>query len=189
MLWYKTIVTLLLSTVMLWFSCGIENHSSQIECTDNDRIKWKTIIDEEDRFRIKFPPCNILDTTEILFFQDQELEQRHLIVNLQGIESNCIAYSMSFHYLELAGDQIDDFLHVQGLANVESNNGVLEIEKRISDFPHAREFSYLLPHGLVLRQRTVFHNNMIYRWSVVTTKENRFQKSVTKFLNSFELLK
>ena len=159
----------------------------ELSCSDNPESVWQTITDTVGNYKIDFPDCELDKRVEIIIVDDNDIPHNYCILNLQEQSSNSLGYSTVYYKLHIDTHEVDNYLHVQGYANSEGTNAVIEHERKLSNWLYSREFIYILPNDLVLRQRWVYNNSIVYSWGVITTKEQRFNKSVTKFLDSFEL--
>ena len=177
---------LLVSLVLA--STGTSYSQLSATCSDAHDVQWQTITNSDAQFTIKLPPCDIDERTETQLMGDERVNITFYIVNLQDQPANCLAYTMSYRKLSLAEDQIEDYMTTQAHANAQGTNSSIEILKKLDGWDHAMEYILLVPENMILRHRMIYENDILYAMAVVSTKDRRFNKSITKFLKSFELV-
>jgi hypothetical protein len=154
--------------------------------------KWKKITSEQGNFSVEFPNFNIKEgqTTQIL--DGEEIIIYHYSIDTQSKNHENLGYRVDYTFLPevKSKEQIEELFDIQRDYLLTAVNGTLIYENIIDTLTHpGRQLSFNIEAlKMNMRYRILFNDGIFYKLMVVTKDEKIFNRSITRFLDSFKLL-
>ncbi|HEY0669846.1 MAG TPA: hypothetical protein VGD22_16815 [Sphingobacteriaceae bacterium] len=163
-----------------------------LEVVDNVAGKWKEIKSERGNFRIEFPDYEVKEGQTTQLLDGEEITIYHYSINTQNKNHDNLGYRVDYSFWPniKTKDQIDEQFNVQRDYVLSATNATLEYENIIDTLSYPGRELYLTidDSKIKMRYRMFFNNGIFYKLMVVTEDGKHFNKSSTKFLNSFKTL-
>jgi hypothetical protein len=148
----------------------------------------------KDHFEVTFPvgKKHVKASTSIQVIDGEEVEIYEYAANMQYEKDVNLAYQLSYNYLDdiktdkdikqLFDDQRDYWLS--------ATNSELEVERIIdlNGIPGRHYYMTVDGSNAKTQNNIYYHNGVFYRLTVVTKEGNLFNKSISKFMDSFKIL-
>lgn len=204
-----TIIILVLLTVTI--SCSEQKKKSDIskilekiengngyESDINDLLELMS--DEEGsyevsfpkaKFKIKFPVTNVKESSIRQLIDNEEVEIFHYTANMQGKDHINLGYQLDYVFLPEVKlkEEIDDLFNEQRDYILSATNSELEFENIIekNDAPGRHLYLTIDESEIKTNHKMYFKNGIFYKLTVVTENGKLFNKSISKFFDSFEI--
>lgn len=145
-------------------------------------------------FEITFPvrKVHVKESRSIQIIDGLKKMTYHYTANMQKKNDVNLAYQVDYNYFDdVKTDQdIEELFNGQRDYWISSTNSVLEKEEVIDSNGVLGRDIYLTVDGSDIKVsiKMYYSNGVFYRMSVVTPEGNLFNKSISKFLDSFKIL-
>jgi len=163
-----------------------------LDLVDNLSGKWNEIKSKEGNFRIEFPDFEVEDGQTTQISDGEEFIIYHYAMNTQNEDHDNLGYRVDYTFLPdiKTQEQIDQQFSEQRDYVMSAANAILEYEYVIDTMSYpGREMLFTIDGSKIkTRYRLFFDNGIFYKLMVVTADGKHFNKSLTRFLNSFKTL-
>lgn len=143
-------------------------------------------------FRINFPPFTVKETKIIQIIDGEKIAIYSYSLNTQDKNDENLGYTINYSFWpNITTDElIDKKLDIEADKVVSSLNIVIEYENIIDtlSYPGRELFLTIDRLNIKIKYRIYFINGTLYKLVVITEDGKIFNKSVSRFLNSFEVL-
>lgn len=142
-------------------------------------------------FKVTFPVLNVKESTKKQILENKTVEIFSYTANLQGKNHVNLGYQLDYVFLpELRGKQeIENFFNEQREFILSMSNSTLEFENVIElNGASGRHLFFTVDESSIKTNcKMYFKNGVFYKLSVVTENGKLFNKSISKFFDSFEI--
>lgn len=153
---------------------------------------WKIIKSEKGNFHIEFPDFEVKKGLTTQLLDQEEIIIYHYSINLQNESHINIGYLVDYSFWSniKTKEQINERFDSQRNYILSATNSTLEYEKIIDtlSYPGRDLYFTIDDSSLKARYRMFFNNGIFYTLTVITEDGKHFNKSITRFLNSFKIL-
>jgi hypothetical protein len=143
------------------------------------------------KFKITFPVTNVKESSTKQIVDNEEVEIFHYTANMQGKDHINLAYQLDYVFLpKVKGkEEIDDLFNEQRDYIISATNAELEFEKIIEKNDATGRHLYLSidESEIKANYKMYFKNGVFYKLAVVTEDGKLFNKSISKFFDSFKI--
>lgn len=207
---YTTIILVLLTTIVACTEpqekSDINEILEKIENGNNDESAINELLEslsEQEgsyeisfpnaKFKIRFPVTNVKESITKQIIDNEEVEIFHYTANMQGKDHINLAYQLDYVFLPevKSKEEIEDLFNDQRDYIISAANAELEFEKVIEKNDAPGRHLYLTIDGSEIKTnyKVYFKNGIFYKLAVVTEDGKLFNKSISKFFDSFEITK
>jgi hypothetical protein len=162
------------------------------ELVGNLSGKWKEVKSKKGNFRIEFPNFEVKEGRTTQLLDGEELIICHYSINTQSEDHANLGYRVDYSFYPniKTKEQIDEEFNIQRDYVLSATNATLEYENIIDSLDYPGRELYLTIDGskIKARYRMYFNNGIMYKLTVLTKDGKHFNKSITRFLNSFKIL-
>ena len=163
-----------------------------LNLVDNQSGKWKEIKSEKGNFRIEFPDFEVKEGKTTQLIDGEEVIIYHYSINTQNEDHDNLGYRVDYSFWPniKSKDQINEYFDMQREFVLSATNATLEYENIIDTLSYqGRDMLMTIDNSKIkARYRLFFDNGISYKLTVITEDGKHFNKSITKFLNSFNIL-
>jgi hypothetical protein len=143
------------------------------------------------KFKIKFPVTKVKESSTKQIIDNEEVEIFHYTANMQGEDHINLAYQLDYVLLPEVKlkEEIDDLFNEQRDYILSSANAELEFEKIIEkNDAQGRHLYFSIDESEIkTNYKMFFKDGIFYKLAVVTEDGKLFNKSISKFFDSFEI--
>lgn len=154
---------------------------------------WQEIKSNEGRFRIEFPNFKVKKELTKQLLEGEVVKIYSYQINAQDKIHDNLAYSLDYSFWPniKTKEQIEEKFNNQRDYIISSTNSNIEYETIIDTLEYAgRELFLTIDNSKIKGMyRMYFNDGIFYNLMVVTKDGNHFNKSISRFHNSFKLLK
>lgn len=205
---YTKLILVLLTAI---YSCTEQQEKSEVEMILDKIEKGKgdesdinqlleSMADEEGsfelsfpkaRFKIKFPVTNVKESSTKQLIDNEKIEIFHYTANMQNKGDDNLAYQLDYVFLpEIVSEkEIDDLFTEQRNYILSATNSELEFEKIIEKNDASGRHLYFTVDESDIKTncKMYFKDGIFYQLTVVTENGKLFNKSISRFFDSFEI--
>lgn len=144
------------------------------------------------KFKIKFPVTNVKNSRTLQIIDGEEFEIFHYTANMQGQDNLNLGYQIDYAFLPgiKNAEDINQLFDEQRGFVISATNSKLEFENviKLNNAPGRHLFFTIDESNLKTNYKMYFKNGVFYKLAVVTEEGKLFNKSISKFFNSFGIL-
>ena len=163
-----------------------------LELIDNNSKKWKEVKSEKGNFRIEFPDFEIKEGQTTQLLDGEEIIIYYYSINTQNENHDNLGYRVDYSFSPniKTTEQINEEFNMQRDYVLSATNSILEYENVIDTLNYLGRDMYLTIDNskIKTRYRLFFDKGIFYKLTVRTEDGKHFNKSITRFLNSFKIL-
>ena len=205
---YTTLILILLTTI---YSCTEQKEKSEVDLIfekfgngDKDVSDFNQLMeslsDQEGsykvvfpkaKFEIIFPVMNVKESSTKQIIDNQEIEIFHYTANMQDKNDINLAYQLDYVFLPEveSSEEIDELFNEQRDYVLSATNSILEFDKIIekNGAPGRHLYITVDKSDLKTNYKMYFKDGIFYKLAVVTQEGNLFNKSISRFFDSFKI--
>lgn len=150
-----------------------------------------TISVDSAHFKITFPITKPIESTTTQIIDGEQMKIHYYHANMQDLEDDNLGYSFDYMFISNieSEEEINTLFNAQRDYVLSATNGELEFEKVIDiDGVSGRHLYLTIDNSEIKTNYKIYYNNgVLYKLAVITPGGNLFNKSISKFFDSFEI--